>query len=411
MLYGVILAAGNSSRFNGIRHKSLYPMWGKEIIKYNIDLLKKYTDKIYVIIKENQKEEFEKVLTNVNYIFQDEPKGTADAFHCFLKVIQEEGTALVCNGDTIMLEDFIPKFLLNYTSNNSKASLLALSTTSPGSAIIKSNHNFYIDETNKNHILKNSGYYLLDTKKSKEVMNKIPLISNEFYITKIFDYIDEKSVYEYDQSNHYFSFNTKEEYFNATNVIQKEIQSKLLKNNVFLLGNCQIDFTSKIESNTTLINSSIRGKTIIKENVLIDNSIIENSIIEKDVHVGPFSHIRDNCHIKQNVYIGNYVEMKNTIIEEKTKIKHQSLLNDCEIGKYVNIGAGTVSANYDGKEKHKTIIKDQVFLGCNSTLVAPLVIEKNALIAAGSTITENVSPSTLAIARNKQVNKQKKMNI
>ncbi|MBE6124579.1 MAG: glycosyltransferase [Erysipelotrichaceae bacterium] len=408
MLYGIILAGGKSSRFNGNKHKSLYPMWGKEIIKYNVDLLKKYTDDIYVVIGENQKEEFSKVLKDVIFVIQSEPKGTADAYNCALNQIKKDGIALVCNADTLMLEDFIPKFLLNYVANNSLASLLAVSTHTDASAIIKKRNSFYIDEANKNHLLKNSGYYLFDTKESKKIMHKIPLINGEYYITKIFDYIDKKSLYEYKEINHYYSCNTKSEYQNTINHIQRYIQDKLIKENVILSGNCQIDFTSIINSNTTLTNASVRGKSIIKSNCIIDNSIIENSTIENDVHIGPFSHLRDNCHIQEKVHIGNFVEMKNTNVGSKTKIKHQCLLNDCEIGSYVNIGAGTITANYDGLQKHKTIIKDQAFIGCNSTLIAPLIIDKNALIAAGSIITDNVSPSTLAIARTKQINKQRK---
>lgn len=411
LLYGIVLAAGNATRFKGEKHKSLYTMWGKEVIKYNVDLLKKYVDEVLVVIQEKDKKDFQKVLENVKFVIQKEALGTADAFDCALQEIKKEGTALICNGDTIMLEDFISKFLLKHLMSKSKATLMAISTDVNASAIIKSKNDFYIDENIKNHLLKNSGYYLFDTKEVKKIISKVPLIDKEYYITKLFDYIDNKTIYEYPFSNHYYSFNTKQEYLNALNKIQSYIQEKLVENNVILLGNCQIDYDSEIEPNVTLINAYIKGKSIIKTNSIIEHSVVENSIIENNVHIGPFSHIRDNCHLFSNVYVGNFVEMKNTIVKSKTKIKHQSLLNDCEIGEYVNIGAGTISANYNGKEKQKVIIKDQVFIGCNSTLVAPLIIEKNAFIAAGSTITENVPASTLAIARSKQIHKQRKMNI
>lgn len=411
MLYGIVLAGGKSTRFKGEKHKSLYSMWGKEVIKYNIDLLRQYVDEILVVIQEKDKKDFQKVLDNVKFVIQKEALGTADAFNYALQEIKKDGTALVCNADTIMVEDFISKFLLQHLLSKAKASLMAISTEANASAIIKSEKGFYIDENIKNHLLKNSGYYLFDTKEAKKEILKIPLIDKEYYITKLFDYIDKKSIYEYPFSNHFFSFNTKQEYLNASNKIQNFIQEKLLENDVILLGNCQIDYDCEIEANTTLINAYIKGKSIIKSNSIIEHSVIENSIIENNVHIGPFSHIRDNCHLYSNVYVGNFVEMKNTIIKSKTKIKHQSLLNDCEIGEYVNIGAGTITANYNGKEKQKVIIKDQAFIGCNATLIAPLVIEKNAFVAAGSTINENVPASTLAIARSKQVHKQRKMNI
>ena len=129
--------------------------------------------------------------------------------------------------------------------------------------------------------------------------------------------------------------------------------------------------------------------------------------IGKNCKIGPFAHIREGVIIKDGVRIGN-AEIKNSIIGKNTQIPHWAYIGDTKIGENVNIGAGTVTCNYDGKKKHKTVIKDGAFIGSNSTLVAPIVINKNAYIGAGSTITENVPPDTLAIARNRQVNKQKR---
>lgn len=131
--------------------------------------------------------------------------------------------------------------------------------------------------------------------------------------------------------------------------------------------------------------------------------------IGKNCKVGPFSYIREKVVLKDNVVIGHCVEIKNSTIGENTKIKHHAYIGDAEIGKNVNIGAGTVICDYDGKEKHKTTIKDKAFIGSNVTLVAPIIIGENAYVGAGSTVTEEVLPNTLAIARGRQVNKQRRL--
>jgi len=189
---------------------------------------------------------------------------------------------------------------------------------------------------------------------------------------------------------------------------------------------CIIEGNVKIEGNVTIKpNTIIRGNSIIKGNVIlgpnvelinvevnessiIHNSLIKDSKIGKNVSIGPFSHLRDNSIIHDNVRIGNYVEIKNSTIGKDTKIAHLSYIGDASIGMNVNIGAGVITANYDGKNKHKTIIGNNAFIGSSSTLIAPITIEDNSFIAAGSTITSNVPESNLAIARAYQVNKKRK---
>ncbi len=127
--------------------------------------------------------------------------------------------------------------------------------------------------------------------------------------------------------------------------------------------------------------------------------------IGKNCKIGPFAHIRENVVLGDNVKIGNFVEIKNSIIGENTKIMHLSYIGDAKIGKNVNIGAGTITCNYDGKKKHKTIIEDNAFIGTNNSLVAPVKIGQGAYTAAGSIITKDVPPYALAIGRTRQINK------
>lgn len=188
-------------------------------------------------------------------------------------------------------------------------------------------------------------------------------------------------------------------------------------------NNTYIDSEVTIGDNTTIYpNVIIEGKSIIGENVIIhmgtyikdsiigDNTIIynsqiKNSIIGKDNIIGPYAHIRENNNTGNNVKIGSFVELKNSIVKDNSKIPHLSYIGDAEIGENVNIGCGVITANYDGKNKHKTIIKDKAFIGCNVNLIAPVTIEENSLVAAGSTITDDVPANALAIARSRQTNK------
>lgn len=153
------------------------------------------------------------------------------------------------------------------------------------------------------------------------------------------------------------------------------------------------------------MNSYIKN-SIIEESTIVYSSHIVDSKIGPFNKIGPYSNIRENTVTSSNVKIGSFTETKNSIIDENTKIPHLSYVGDSIVGKNVNIGCGVITANYDGRQKNKTIIKDDVFIGCNSNLIAPITLEKNSKVAAGSTIYENVPANSLAIARERQVNKE-----
>lgn len=171
--------------------------------------------------------------------------------------------------------------------------------------------------------------------------------------------------------------------------------------NVAIRGNTKIGKNNIIDMNTIIIDSKIGN------NNKIIFSYIENSEIGNDNNIGPFSHLEKNAIITNNVVIGNYVEVKNSIIGEESKAKHLSYIGDANLGKKVNVGAGTIFANYNSKtkEKNKIKIEDNVSIGSNSVLIAPVTLKKSSFIAAGSTITNNVEEHSLGIARSRQVNK------
>lgn len=176
-------------------------------------------------------------------------------------------------------------------------------------------------------------------------------------------------------------------------------EGSIIYPNVTILENCTIGKNCKILPNSFLQNA------IVKDEVSIDSSKIVDSVIMSLCTVGPFAHLRAHCVIHEKARIGNFVEMKNTNFGEGSKCAHLTYLGDCDVGKHVNIGCGVVTVNYDGKHKFKTTIKDYAFIGSNVNIIAPVTVGERALLAAGSTITEDVEDGAMGIARPKQTNK------
>jgi len=187
---------------------------------------------------------------------------------------------------------------------------------------------------------------------------------------------------------------------------QNKLRDKFLNSGVKMVGPETIFFSNdtKIGRNVTIQPYVVIGKNVkIGNNVIIKSfSHLESCKIENKVEVGPFARIRPSTILKEGSKIGNFVEIKKSIVGKKSKVNHLSYIGDSEIGKSVNIGAGTITCNYDGVKKSKTKIKDKVFIGSNSSLVAPLTIDKDSIIGAGSVITKNVKKKSLALTRSLQ---------
>ena len=185
--------------------------------------------------------------------------------------------------------------------------------------------------------------------------------------------------------------------------IQNKLRNKFLKVGVNMIGPETIFFSNdtKIGKNVTIEPYVIIGSKVkIGNDVVIKSfSHLESCVIENKVEIGPYSRIRPNTILKEGSKIGNFVEVKKSIVGKKSKINHLSYIGDSEIGKSVNIGAGTITCNYDGVKKNKTKIKDMVFIGSNSSLVAPIIIGKESVVGAGSVITKNVKKKSLALTR------------
>jgi UDP-N-acetylglucosamine diphosphorylase/glucosamine-1-phosphate N-acetyltransferase len=191
-----------------------------------------------------------------------------------------------------------------------------------------------------------------------------------------------------------------------TQKIQNKLRNKFLASGVKMLGPETIFFSNdtKIGKNVTIEPYVVIGKNVkIGSNVVIKSfSHLESCKIENKVEVGPYARIRPDTILKEGSKIGNFVEIKKSTVGKKSKVNHLSYIGDSEIGKSVNIGAGTITCNYDGVKKSKTKIKDKVFVGSNTSLVAPLTIEEESIIGAGSVITKSVKKKSLALTRSIQ---------
>ena len=192
-----------------------------------------------------------------------------------------------------------------------------------------------------------------------------------------------------------------------TKNIQNKLRNKFLRIGVKMIGPETIFFSkdTRIGKNVTIEPYVVFGKKVkIGNNVIIKSfSHLESCKVESKVEIGPYARIRPNVILKEGSRVGNFVEIKKSIIGIKSKVNHLSYIGDTDIGKEVNIGAGTITCNYDGIKKNKTKIKDNVFVGSNSSLVAPLTLEQNSMIGAGSVITKKVRKKSLALTRSSQI--------
>ena len=192
--------------------------------------------------------------------------------------------------------------------------------------------------------------------------------------------------------------------------IQLKLRNKFLKNGVKMIAPDTVFFSenTKIGKNVT-----IEPYVVIAENVSVGNSVkilsfshLEGVKIENNVNIGPYARLRPGTVLKSGSKVGNFVELKKSIIGKDSKINHLSYVGDAKIGKKVNVGAGTITCNYDGIKKSKTIIEDGVFVGSNSSLIAPIKLEKKSIVGAGSVITKKVSKNSLALTRSEQIEKK-----
>jgi len=242
------------------------------------------------------------------------------------------------------------------------------------------------------------------------VLNFNDVISSSLENIKEIDIKDVKVIYSSKDV-----YDLKNEFIKKINYSYIEKGVKIIDvEHTYIDEDSNVGYGSVIYPNSFIENSKIGKRceisgniknSIVKDNCKVIDSYLANSVLENNVNLGPYSNIHDNCYINENSYIGSYVEIKKTTIGMNCKIKHQSVLLDCNIGNNVNVGAGVISANYDGKMKHITNIEDNSFIGCNSVLVAPLNIGSRVFVAADTTVIKDIKNDEFSISRIEQKNK------
>ena len=419
----VILAAGNSSRMHSTTPKFFHTIAGKPVIRYIVDAVHECNPNNVIVVTRDELKHSE-YFSDTAVKIQPEPLGTADAVKCALDALSSTYTIILCGDMPLVSADYLEK-LANTSSENA---LIAM-TLPPefrymtyGRVVINNGKFEKIVEyknasdAEKSIILANTGVYKIKTDLLKKYIPQIEknAVSGEYYLTDIFKFIKNVEVIQSPDYETFHGINTMQDLAKAEAIIQNKLRQKFMANGVKLVAPETVYFSydTEIESNVV-----IDPNVIIRTNVKIASgshiyafSHIQDCVIAHNVEIGPFARIRGNSSFADGSAIGNFVEVKGSSFGTKTKAKHLAYIGDTTIGSQTNIGAGTITCNYDGVSKNKTSIGNNVFVGSNSTLIAPITIEDNTILGAGSTFTDAVPAGALAIARQKQTNLPQKAN-
>lgn len=408
----LVLAAGKGTRMKSDKSKLVHKIYGKELVKRVVETAKKSGVNDVIAIVGYKKEQVQQVLgDSVKYAYQDEMLGTGHA------VLQAEeylknrhGKVVVLNGDVpILRPETVKKFIEKSIKNKEYATILTAIYNNPtgyGRVVrdiggnvkaIVEEKDATEDERNIQEI--NAGIYCFDIQELLKALKELKPnnVQNEYYITDIIKIMNDKGL-----KTGAVIVEDNTEILGVNDKIQLELLTKVLKlriNQYHMRNGVTIE---DIDNTYIYDDVEIGTDTVIHPNTTIKNDVI----IGKDCEIGPNSYIREGCRLDDKVKIGSFVEIKKAIIGKGTKVPHLSYMGDCEIGAGTNIGCGTITCNYDGFKKSKTIIGENSFVGSNVNLIAPVTLGKNTFIAAGSTITNDVPDYALSIARQRQLNKE-----
>lgn len=406
----LIMAAGVDNRMKSKKSKLSQEIYGKAVIKRVVEAVRKAgIEDIAVIVGENRKEIEEILKDEVQYVYQEQCLGTGHAIMQASEYLKnKQGRVLILNGNIPLIEaNTINKVVEKAVTENQAACILTGILNDPtgyGRIIRKDNQIYEIiedkeaNEAEKRVLEVNAGVYCFDIKELLDIIHKLQQSSiGLYYLTDVIKMMNTKGLNTtgvlVEDNTEILSLNTKVQLEMLTRILRIKINTRLMNNGVTIE-----------DTNTTYIYDDVEigMDTIIYPNTTIKSGVV----IGENCKIGPNAYIREGCKLADNVKVGSFVEIKKTIVGEGSKIPHLSYMGDCEIGTKCNIGCGTITCNYDGTNKSKTIIGDYAFVGSNVNLVAPVKIGNNVFIAAGSTITEDVPDYALAIARERQINKE-----
>ncbi len=441
-LRALILAAGKGTRMKSFLPKVLHKVCGKPMLQRVIELSKKIGSEETIVVLGHKKDSVLEAIsdTEIKYVIQEKQLGTGDAVIQAKSLLGDfRGTVMVLYGDTPLLrKETLREMYQFHKKSGATATILTSIFENPFGygRILKSDNEIVgiVEENEATEEQKkireiNAGIYCFESQELFEALSKIDNKNEkgEYYLTDVISVSikDGKKVQSFvlEDRDEVLGINSKIELERANNILKKRINEKHMENGVILIdsNNTYIDDEVVIGEDTVVApNVVLQGKTKIGRNcnlmsgtriidsyiaddVRIESSVIEESIVQSKVTIGPFAHLRPKSHLKENVHIGNFVEIKKSILEEGVKAGHLSYLGDSTVGSGTNIGAGTITCNYDGQNKFKTIIGKNAFIGGDTVLVAPVNIGENTIIGAGSVITKDVPDNALGVARGKQI--------
>ena len=411
MRNAIVLAAGKGTRMKSDRSKLMHTIIDRSMLAYIIDALRAVSVQRIVVIVGYQAESIKEAFPDVEFALQEPQLGTGHAVMQAQKYLEgKKGKVLVLNGDVPLLRPETLNRLLNKSIENKEcATLLTAIYDNPtgyGRIVRDEGGNIEAiveekDTTEEQKQIKeiNAGIYCFDIEALLDALKEIKPnnAQGEYYITDVIEIMNSKGLKTgaviVEDNTEILGVNDRIQLEMLTKVLQMRINTEHMKKGVTIE-----------DINTTYIYDDVEigMDTVIHPNTMIKSDVV----IGEDCEIGPNAYIREGCTLADKVKIGNFVEIKKAIIGEGTKVPHFIYLGDSEVGKKCNIGCGTITCNYDGLHKSKTIIGDNTFIGSNSNLVAPVTIGNEVFVAAGSTITEDIPDYALAIARERQTNKE-----
>ena len=425
--------------------KVLHKVCGKPLSKWVIDASEAAgADKVCAVVG-HKAETVKEVLGDVcEFALQAEQKGTGHAVMQAIDVIKNsKGEVVILNGDTpLITAETINKAIEYHKNNGNQATVITaiLDDATGYGRIVRDNDGSVLkiveqkdaskEEKKINEV--NSGMYVFDAQSLVYALDKITPnnAQGEYYLTDTLEILlsagKKIGGYAISDNDEIRGINDRVQLNEAEKIMQKRINEYHMRNGVTMrnpesvyiedgveIGNdteiCQnvtIKSGTKIGSDCVIGSGSMLDRAVIHDGVDVLSSVILESEVDEGTHVGPFAYIRPNCHVGKEVKVGDFVELKNSNIDDGTKISHLTYIGDSDVGKRVNFGCGTVTCNYDGKKKYRTTIGDDCFVGCNTNFVSPINVGDGVYIAAGSTITEDIPENSLSIARARQVNKE-----
>lgn len=420
----VILAAGQGMRMKSRRAKVLHELCGRSMLGHVVTSAEALSPAHLIVVVGYDGAQVEAEFEGrVKIVYQTEQKGTGHAVMQALPLIEGfAGDVLILYGDTPLLtpETFQR---MGRLKRDTGADLLMLTAVGPIPGRVVRDASGRVERiveqqdaspTELEIEERNTGVYMMSAELVREgIANlKDDNQQRELYLTDIVGHAVQNGLRVeallLEDGDECLGINTRADLATASEVMRRRINLRHMERGVSLSDPSQVYIDVDVEIGRDCViepGCVIQGNSVLGEGVhLKSNCVIESSRLDDDVVLGPMAHLRPDCHLMEGVKIGNFVEIKNATLGEGTKSAHLTYIGDATVGAGVNFGCGTIVVNYDGVSKHRSTVEDGAFIGCNSNLLSPVSVGKNAFVAAGTTVSKDVPADALAVARVKQKN-------